>query len=125
MWIYDVQTLRFLEANESAIRQYGYTREEFLSLALNDILLPQDAPVVQEFFQVGDMDEASRSYPIVQAIIAMGHRLQMRIIAEGVEHEDQIKILRDLNCDCMQGFLFSRPASPDNIAALLAIEHNG
>jgi diguanylate cyclase (GGDEF)-like protein/PAS domain S-box-containing protein len=36
-WIYDLKSLRFLEVNDSALRQYGYTRDEFLSLTLNDI----------------------------------------------------------------------------------------
>ncbi len=45
MWIHDVKSLRFLEVNESAIRQYGYTREEFLRLTLHDIQPSQNAPV--------------------------------------------------------------------------------
>jgi diguanylate cyclase (GGDEF)-like protein/PAS domain S-box-containing protein len=45
MWIYDVKSLRFLEVNESAVRQYGYSRDEFLALTLHDIQPPQDAPV--------------------------------------------------------------------------------
>jgi len=40
IWIYDSNSLRFLDANESAVSQYGYTREEFLQLTLRDILLP-------------------------------------------------------------------------------------
>jgi EAL domain-containing protein (putative c-di-GMP-specific phosphodiesterase class I) len=56
----------------------------------------------------------------VQAIVAMGHSLQMQIIAEGVEHEDQMRILRELNCDCMQGFLLGCPLPPETIDLLLA-----
>ena len=41
MWIYDVETLKFLEVNEAAMHQYGYTREEFLSMSIRDIR-PQD-----------------------------------------------------------------------------------
>ncbi|HEY5214148.1 MAG TPA: diguanylate cyclase, partial [Acidobacteriaceae bacterium] len=40
IWIYDSNSLRFLDANESAVSQYGYTREGFLQLTLRDILLP-------------------------------------------------------------------------------------
>ncbi len=50
----------------------------------------------------------------------MGHSLQMQIIAEGVENEDQMRILRELNCDCMQGFLVGRPLPPETIDLLLA-----
>jgi diguanylate cyclase (GGDEF)-like protein/PAS domain S-box-containing protein len=63
--------------------------------------------------------ESSRSYSLVKSIIAMGHSLQMEVIAEGVEHEDQMRVLQDLNCDCIQGFLLSRPSSPEAIEALL------
>jgi PAS domain S-box-containing protein len=37
MWIYDIETLRFLEVNEAAVLHYGYTREEFLSMTIRDI----------------------------------------------------------------------------------------
>jgi diguanylate cyclase (GGDEF)-like protein/PAS domain S-box-containing protein len=69
---------------------------------------------------VQQLSESSRSYPIVQAIVAMGHSLQMQIIAEGVEYEDQMRILRELNCDCMQGFLLGCPLPPETIDLLLA-----
>ena len=42
MWIHDAKSLRFLEVNESAEHQYGYSREEFLSLTLNGTRLKQD-----------------------------------------------------------------------------------
>ena len=64
--------------------------------------------------------ESSRSYSIVKAIISMGHGLQMQVIAEGVEREDQRNVLRELGCDCIQGFLLSRPSDPEAINALLA-----
>jgi EAL domain-containing protein (putative c-di-GMP-specific phosphodiesterase class I) len=63
---------------------------------------------------------SSRSYPIVKAIIAMGHSLQMQVIAEGVENEDQMRTLRKLRCDCVQGFLLSRPVPAEEIDLLLA-----
>ena len=44
MWVFDVDTLAFLEVNEAATRHYGYSREEFLSMTIMDILPPEDAP---------------------------------------------------------------------------------
>ncbi len=58
MWIYDVESLRFLEANESAEDQYGYTRTEFLALTLNDILPVQNIDVVQEVVHGSNPDSA-------------------------------------------------------------------
>jgi len=44
MWVFDVDTLAFLEVNEAATRHYGYSRDEFLSMTIMDILPPEDAP---------------------------------------------------------------------------------
>jgi two-component system cell cycle sensor histidine kinase/response regulator CckA len=46
MWVFDVDTLAFLEVNEAAVHHYGYSREEFLSMTIMDILPPEDAPGV-------------------------------------------------------------------------------
>jgi EAL domain-containing protein (putative c-di-GMP-specific phosphodiesterase class I) len=50
-----------------------------------------------------------RSRAIVRSIIGVAHELEMRVIAEGVEHDDQLAFLRDEGCDYIQGFLFSKP----------------
>lgn len=42
MWVYDLETLRFLAVNEAAVRKYGYTRREFLGMTLADIRPPED-----------------------------------------------------------------------------------
>jgi diguanylate cyclase (GGDEF)-like protein/PAS domain S-box-containing protein len=68
---------------------------------------------------VQQLSESSRSYPIVKAIIAMGHSLQMEVIAEGVETEDQMQVLRKLDCECVQGFLLSHPSPPEVIESIL------
>jgi two-component system, cell cycle sensor histidine kinase and response regulator CckA len=44
MWVFDVDTLAFLEVNGAASRHYGYSRDEFLSMTIMDILPPDDAP---------------------------------------------------------------------------------
>lgn len=63
--------------------------------------------------------ESSRSHPIVKAIIELAHSLKMQVIAEGVEDEDQLQLLRELKCDCVQGFLLSRPLPPEEIEVFL------
>jgi two-component system sensor histidine kinase/response regulator len=44
MWVYDLDTLRFLQVNETAVRHYGYSREEFLSMTIADIRPREDIP---------------------------------------------------------------------------------
>lgn len=75
----------------------------------------------QSFIQ--QLCQSSRSYSIVKAVISMGHSLDMRVIAEGVENEDQIQVLRELDCDGIQGFFLSRPLPPEALEALLV--HKG
>ncbi len=69
--------------------------------------------------------DVSSSYPIVKAIIAVGHSMKMEVIAEGVEQEDQRLILDRLGCDGMQGYLFAKPTSPEEITKLLGALHGG
>lgn len=44
MWVYDIETLGFLDVNKAAVRQYGYSREEFLNLTIKDIRPPEQVP---------------------------------------------------------------------------------
>lgn len=44
MWVYDLESLAFLEVNDAALSRYGYTRAEFLAMTLKDICLPEDLP---------------------------------------------------------------------------------
>ena len=46
MWVYDTETLRFLDVNDTACQRYGYTRAEFLAMTLLDIRPAEDAPLV-------------------------------------------------------------------------------
>jgi diguanylate cyclase (GGDEF)-like protein/PAS domain S-box-containing protein len=59
---------------------------------------------------------------IAMAVISLAHKLNLRVIAEGVETIEQRDFLRANDCDEMQGYLFSRPVAADAIAALLAAQ---
>ncbi|WP_307617788.1 putative bifunctional diguanylate cyclase/phosphodiesterase [Variovorax boronicumulans] len=56
---------------------------------------------------------------IAKAIISLGHELHLKVIAEGVESEEQLEFLRTNGCDEMQGYLFSPPVLPTEIAPLV------
>ena len=47
-WVFDLNSLRFLEVNEAAVRAYGYTRAEFLAMTIADIRPPEDLPALRE-----------------------------------------------------------------------------
>jgi PAS domain S-box-containing protein len=48
MWVYDVDTLRFLAVNNTALRDYGYSRDEFLALTIRQIRPPEEVPTLLE-----------------------------------------------------------------------------
>jgi EAL domain-containing protein (putative c-di-GMP-specific phosphodiesterase class I) len=56
---------------------------------------------------------------LIQTMISLAHSLRLKIIAEGVETEEQANILSRLRCDQMQGYLFSKPLTSHEVAALL------
>ncbi len=63
---------------------------------------------------------ASGNAVITRAIIALGHSLQMKVIAEGVETREQITFLREHDCDQMQGFYFSPPLPPEGLRRMVS-----
>jgi diguanylate cyclase (GGDEF)-like protein/PAS domain S-box-containing protein len=62
-----------------------------------------------------DADDAA----IAQAVITLGHTMNLRVIAEGVETPEQLAFLRRNQCDEMQGYLFGKPMPADEFAKLL------
>jgi EAL domain-containing protein (putative c-di-GMP-specific phosphodiesterase class I) len=56
---------------------------------------------------------------IARAIIAIGHSLRLRVVAEGVETQAQLDFLRQQGCDEIQGYLISQPVPVGGLAALL------
>jgi len=62
---------------------------------------------------IRDLDYNAESYSIVAAIITMGKSLGLKVLAEGIETEHQLSLLRELGCDEGQGYLFSRPVTAD------------
>jgi EAL domain-containing protein (putative c-di-GMP-specific phosphodiesterase class I) len=67
----------------------------------------------------GNPVTSSESDWITRAIIAMAHSLRLKAIAEGVETGEQLCFLRDLGCDEMQGYHFSKPLPEDEFLRLL------
>ena len=69
---------------------------------------PLDALKIDKSF-VRDIVTSSGHASIVDATIALAHSLDLRVVAEGVEDEEQLEVLRAQGCEAAQGFLFSRP----------------
>jgi diguanylate cyclase (GGDEF)-like protein/PAS domain S-box-containing protein len=70
--------------------------------------LPVDTVKVDRSFVV-DMTTGPSGLALMSAIISLAHSLNLKVVAEGVETDEQSRLLRLLGCDEMQGFLFSKP----------------
>jgi diguanylate cyclase (GGDEF)-like protein len=68
---------------------------------------------------IRDLPDDEDDCAVASAIISLGQKLNLKVIAEGVETEAQIAFLRDNHCDELQGYHFSRPVAADAIPALL------
>jgi diguanylate cyclase (GGDEF)-like protein/PAS domain S-box-containing protein len=68
---------------------------------------------------VRDVPRDPNDAAIVEAIIAMAHKLDLGVVAEGVETAAQEKFLRDRGCDAAQGYLYAHPMAPEPMADLL------
>ena len=67
---------------------------------------------------ISQIPEDPNSCSITEAILAMAKRLQLRVVAEGVETQAQLDFLRANNCDVYQGFLFAKPLTTAETTAL-------
>ena len=79
---------------------------------------PVDTLKIDRSF-VSDVTTNPDDAAIVSAIISMGHNMKLKVIAEGVEHQNQLRFLERLGCDEVQGFYFSRPLPADRFAEWL------
>lgn len=114
---------------EANIRTLKEVREMGFSIAVDDFgvgysslayltRLPVDAVKIDRSFVVKMVDSAD-ALDIVSAIISLGRSIGLKVIAEGVDSEEQLKLLRLLRCDEAQGFLFSPGLPAEQFAALL------
>jgi diguanylate cyclase (GGDEF)-like protein len=77
----------------------------------------QEIKIDQSF--VHDIHTDTHNAAICEAVVNLAHRLQMRVIAEGVEREEELRCLQRMGCDEAQGYYFSRPLPAEEIVRLL------
>jgi diguanylate cyclase (GGDEF)-like protein/PAS domain S-box-containing protein len=80
---------------------------------------PGDTLKIDRTF-VETMTDRPESRAIIRSIVGLAHNLGLRVVAEGIEHPDQLRALVELGCEYGQGFHFARPLPTEEIEALLA-----
>ena len=83
---------------------------------------PIDVLKVDRSF-VMDIPEDKTDMAITSAVIAMAHKLSMKVVAEGIETKEQLDFLRENNCDDGQGYLLSRPLTLPQLHHFLVSNH--
>lgn len=122
-----------LDADGSALQALARLRQAGIEIALDDFgtgysslsylrvlefdVLKIDKSFVMGLSDQGSPDKRDPSTAVVDATLAMAHKLGYRVVAEGVETPVQHNWLRQQGCDVVQGFLFSQALPPDEFAA--------
>ncbi|MCC6641205.1 MAG: bifunctional diguanylate cyclase/phosphodiesterase [Deltaproteobacteria bacterium] len=86
--------------------------------------LPVDELKIDRSFVSGLCVEG-RQLRLVRSIVDLGHGLGLRVVAEGVEEIDALRVLEDMGCDAVQGYLVSLPLAPDELARMCRARHGG
>ena len=85
---------------------------------------PIDVLKIDQGF-IRDLPHHGDDMAISAAIIAMGHSMDLRVLAEGVETAEQLAFLRERGCDSYQGYFCSRPVPAEAFAALVRAQQAG
>jgi EAL domain-containing protein (putative c-di-GMP-specific phosphodiesterase class I)/FixJ family two-component response regulator len=127
---YDFPSERIvLEITESGLMEFSHALDVLTRLRMRNFQLSiddfgtgysmmrqlQNVPAIElkiDKVFVQNMHANHADMVMVEKIIEMGHELEMEVIAEGVETEDQFKLLSEKGCDGVQGYLFSRALPP-------------
>ena len=86
--------------------------------------MPTDALKLDMAF-IRDICNDTKAARLVGIIIEIARLLEVPVIAEGVETKEQMELLKELDCDIIQGYYFSRPVPPDDFAGFLTDSKEG
>jgi diguanylate cyclase (GGDEF)-like protein len=110
---------------ERSIRRMSELRRTGVRLAIDDFgtgysslnylrLLPATTVKIDQSF-VRDLPQSSGTLTVIRSVIALAHGLGLEVVAEGVETERQLELLREAGCDCFQGHLLGRPVDASEV----------
>ena len=91
MWVLDLETLRFLEANDAMIAHYGYSREEFLAMGIDNVRVPEQATSLSEIIEQIRAD--GKSYTHCMHVLKTGGIIELEIYWQALEFGGRNAIL--------------------------------
>lgn len=118
----------FLERSEEAIQYLEAIRDLGINMSLDDFGTGYSAisylnyiPVCKLKLDKSLLDEyhKTKELRMIEGVVNMAHALKLRVVAEGVEEEDQAEMIRSVQCDYIQGFYYSKPVSTEEAERLL------
>jgi EAL domain-containing protein (putative c-di-GMP-specific phosphodiesterase class I) len=126
----EITELTIVDQNEFTVRALSNLRDMGVQIQIDDFGIgysslsylsrfPINALKIDKSF-VNRIGEEQSQLDIIRAIINLTERLEVNVIAEGVETEEQLKELTDLGCKMGQGYLVSKPLDPELIESVLA-----
>ncbi|MBO7485223.1 MAG: bifunctional diguanylate cyclase/phosphodiesterase [Spirochaetaceae bacterium] len=118
-----------IDSAEKALQRINDVKKLGIKVAIDDFgtgfsslsylnKFPADSlKIDKSFIDVMNSNDSTKQY--VAAIISIGHTLNLKVISEGVEIPEQLETLKNIGCDCIQGFLWGRPMPPEEAAKLI------
>jgi len=123
----------FIEATNQTIEQLEFLRKEGVQIAIDDFGtgfsslstladLPVDIIKIDKLF-IDQANEKPKYNKILESISELGKKLNLKLVAEGVEEAEQFELVRKLGIQCVQGYLVSRPETSRNVGTKV-LKHN-
>ncbi|GHE91798.1 GGDEF domain-containing protein [Thalassotalea profundi] len=95
---------------EISVDDYGIGQSSLAKLKS----LPVDELKIDKCF-ILTLDQCAKDQDIVSSTILLGHKLGLRVVAEGVENKESLALLKEFNCDYAQGYYLSKPVTADKL----------
>ena len=126
----EITEMSFLDQNMSLLNTIEQLKAMGITLSIDDFgtgysslsylkKFPVDTLKIDRSF-VHKMNENSADVAMVSAIISLARALKLQVVAEGVEEVEDIQLLKDFNCEFVQGYYYSRPLKVDDFSSRLS-----
>lgn len=120
-----------LDARESVTSQFSHFRDGGVQIAIDDFGTGYSSLAYLRKFNIdflkidqsfiANITSESSNLALCEAIIVMGHKMGMKVIAEGIETNEQLQLLLSAGCDYGQGYFFSRPVPAEDFERMLTL----